>query len=334
MTDLAARLRRLCVQAGTIQAGRPEVANLAFAGTARAGAGTTFPSPPGAPARSNPPTDNGMPDAVVQETGQRAFDGQAVPLHRQPAQDIRARLRHQLGLRDRRLSASHAPGARATDADRQVAGEQIAPGLHLTETWHDWPGAGPQVDAGFAGHGVIDRSRFLHFDTETTGLAGGTGTRAFMIGAADWHDGRLRLRQLTITLLSAETAMLRAFADWVRPETVLVSYNGKCYDAPLLATRYRLARLTNPLPGCLHLDLLHPVRRRWRGQWPNCRLATAERELLGVLREDDLPGSEAPRAWLDYLRGGSAHNLRRVAAHNAQDLRSLAGILLRLAEAP
>ncbi len=92
--------------------------------------------------------------------------------------------------------------------------------------------------------------------------------------------------------------------------------------------------MANPLLGCLHLDLLHPVRRRWRGQWPNCRLATAERELLGVLREDDLPGSEAPRAWLDYLRGGNAHNLRRVAAHNAQDLRSLAGILLRLAEAP
>ncbi|PKM02395.1 MAG: hypothetical protein CVV17_05760, partial [Gammaproteobacteria bacterium HGW-Gammaproteobacteria-7] len=174
MTDLAARLRRLCVQAGTIQAGRPEVANLAFAGTARAGAGTTLPTPPGAPARSNPSTDHGMPDALVQETGQRAFDGQAIPLHRQPAQDIRVRLRHQLGLRDRLQPAQHVPAARATDADRQVAGEQIAPGLHLTEAWHDWPGTGPQVDAGFAGHGVIDRGRFLHFDTETTGLAGGT----------------------------------------------------------------------------------------------------------------------------------------------------------------
>ncbi len=112
---------------------------------------------------------------------------------------------------------------------------------------------------------------------------------------------------------------------------MLVSYNGKCYDAPLLATRYRLARLPNPLAGLAHLDLLHPVRRHWKGQWENCRLATAERQLLGVVREDDLPGSEAPAAWLTYLRGGSAANLRRVAEHNAQDLKSLAGVLLHMA---
>ena len=76
--------------------------------------------------------------------------------------------------------------------------------------------------------------------------------------------------------------------------------------------------------------LLHPVRRFYRGVWENCRLATVERELLGVMREDDLPGSEAPAAWLHYLRGGSAEKLRRVAHHNAQDLSSLAGLLLHL----
>ena len=73
------------------------------------------------------------------------------------------------------------------------------------------------------------------------------------------------------------------------------------------------------------------MRRHWKGQWENCRLATAERQLLGVVREDDLPGSEAPAAWLTYLRGGSALNLRRVAQHNAQDLKSLAGVLLTMA---
>ena len=125
--------------------------------------------------------------------------------------------------------------------------------------------------------------------------------------------------------------MLRTFAEWLNEDTVLVSYNGKCYDAPLLATRYRLARLPNPLVGLGHLDLLHPVRRQWKHQWENCRLVTAERQLLGVVREDDLPGSEAPAAWLTYLRGGSARNLRRVLAHNAQDLKSLAGVLLRMA---
>ena len=156
-----------------------------------------------------------------------------------------------------------------------------------------------------------------------------------MIGAAGWQDdGRFRLRQLTITRMNAETEMLRTFATWLKPDTVLVSYNGKCYDSPLLKTRYRLARLPCPLTGLGHLDLLHPVRRHWKGVWENCRLATAERELLDVVREDDLPGSEAPAAWLSYLRGGSAVNLRRVLTHNSQDLKSLAGVLLHLAGLP
>ena len=140
------------------------------------------------------------------------------------------------------------------------------------------------------------------------------------------------MRQLLTTTMSAESAMLECFAAWVDRDTTLVSYNGRCYDAPLLATRYRLARMRNPLEGLAHADLLFPVRRRFRGTWDNCRLATIERHWLGVLREDDLPGSEAPRAWLDYVRGGDARDLRRVLAHNDQDLRTLAALLLKLLE--
>jgi uncharacterized protein YprB with RNaseH-like and TPR domain len=235
----------------------------------------------------------------------------------------------------RRLLQRHAQMKRGPETllstDREVPGIEIAPSLRYTEEFADWLTPPAIVDATFARMDPVHHDRLLHFDTETTGLAGGTGTRAFMIGAADWIDGRLRIRQLTITTMAAETAMLRAFAEWLSEDSVLVSYNGKCYDAPLLATRYRLARLPNPLLGLGHLDLLHPVRRHWKHQWENCRLATAERQLLGVVREDDLPGSEAPAAWLTYLRGGSARNLRRVAAHNAQDLKSLAGVLLRMA---
>ncbi len=237
-------------------------------------------------------------------------------------------LRRLLGVRGRAAGTVPAP-ARAFDRD--VPGEEIAPGLRFAETLAAWPPAPESIDAGFARMETLACSRLLCFDTETTGLAGGTGTRAFMIGAADWHEGRLRLRQLTITTLAAETSMLREFARWLDPSQVLVSYNGKSYDAPLLATRYRLARLPSPLAGLAHLDLLHPVRRRYRGHWENCRLGTVERQLLGVVREDDLPGSQAPRAWLDYLRGGSAADLRRVAMHNAQDLRSLAALVLRMA---
>lgn len=237
----------------------------------------------------------------------------------------------------RRLLRVRAPAGLArttTDADRTLPGDEIAPGLRLIET--DLPCAPipPQLSGTFDRRdAMIATSDVLFFDTETTGLAGGTGTRAFMIGTAQWRIGGLHIRQWLMTTLSAERDLLIAFADTLHADVVLASYNGKSYDAPLLATRFRLARLRNPLAGLGHIDLLYPTRRSYRGRWENCRLATIERQVLGVVREDDLPGSEAPAAWLGYLRGGSARNLRRVADHNRQDLASLAGLLPHLAEA-
>ena len=102
-----------------------------------------------------------------------------------------------------------------------------------------------------------------------------------MIGAADWRDGGLRVRQLYITTLGTESAMLREFSSWLDDHTVLVSYNGRSYDRSLLSTRFRLARMPDSVFGRRHIDLLHPVRRRYKGFWANCRLATVERELLG-----------------------------------------------------
>jgi uncharacterized protein YprB with RNaseH-like and TPR domain len=237
-------------------------------------------------------------------------------------------LRALLGVRRRTDSAPR----KATAAPAPLPGRTIAPGLQLCEATVAWPPAPPLFHAQFAKLDAwIEPERLVLFDTETTGLAGGTGTRAFMIGVADWHEGRFRERQLLITTLAGEAAMLDCFASWLRPDSVLVSYNGKSYDAPLLKTRFRLQRRASPLDGLLHIDLLHPVRRRWRGAWENCRLATAERQLLQVVREDDLPGSEAPAAWLGFLRGGSVAPLHRVAHHNSQDLRSLGGILHQFA---
>ena len=249
-----------------------------------------------------------------------------------PAVDAIAALRRLLGVRERRPL----PSMLRESLDRHLPGDEIAPGLRLIESRIPFStprGALPLAFARRDDH--VDPRALLFFDTETTGLAGGTGTRAFMIGAADWHhdplhgDG-LRIRQLLITTLAAEQAMLRTFASWLAPHTVLASYNGRCYDAPLLKTRYRLARMGDPISALDHVDLLFPTRRRYRGTWENCRLATIERELLRVVRDDDLPGSEAPAAWLSYLRGGSARNLRRVAAHNHQDVVTLALLLLRL----
>ena len=224
------------------------------------------------------------------------------------------------------------PPLRPTAHDRSLPGVELAPGLHYREERLPDDTVPPEFNGTFDRRDTLPASRLLFFDTETTGLAGGTGTRAFMIGAADWHAGTLRVRQLTISTMSAETAMLDAFRGWLAPETVLVSYNGKCYDAPLLATRYRLARMGSPLSGLDHVDLLYPSRRRYRGVYENCRLATIERQVLKVVREDDLPGSEAPAAWLSYLRGGSAHTLRRVLAHNHQDVVSLSRLLRHLVE--
>ena len=247
-------------------------------------------------------------------------------------------LRRLLATRNRAIPAPRAEAA--GPVDRDLPGTEIAPGLHLIEAF--LPQAIPDQPLPLAfskrPDEVVQPRDLLFFDTETTGLAGGTGTRAFMIGAADWHDDPaqgpgLRVRQLLMAKMGAESAMLDVFAGWLSPSTVLSSYNGRCYDAPLLKTRYRLARRAEPLSALDHVDLLFPTRRRYRGKWENCRLATIERQLLCITRQDDLPGSEAPAAWLDYLRGGSARNLRRVGEHNHQDVVTLAQLFLRLVQA-
>ncbi len=246
-------------------------------------------------------------------------------------------LRRLLGVRERKPAYMNYP---AGPIDRALPGEEISPGLRLIESHVAFPAPINTLALGFAKRPgeTVDPRDLLFFDTETTGLAGGTGTRAFQIGAADWHhdpvhgDG-LRIRQLLITTFAAESSMLRTFTDWLNPATVLSSYNGRCYDAPLLKTRYRLARMADPITALDHVDLLFPTRRRYRGVWENCRLATIERELLGIVRDDDLPGSEAPAAWLSYMRGGPSTLLRRVCAHNHQDVVTLARLILRLVEA-
>ena len=258
------------------------------------------------------------------QAGHGSIAASSAPLP--PAHDPLPALRRMLGIRER-----SAPPATARARDRTLPGDEIAPGLLLLEQTLPFDAVTPQVDGAFARMEAFRTDKLLFFDTETTGLAGGTGTRAFMIGCADRVDGQLRIRQLMTTTMAAEHAMLEVFARWLEPDTVLVSYNGRSYDAPLLKTRYRLARMPCPITPLAHLDLLHPVRRRYRGLWENCRLATVERRLLRVLREDDLPGSEAPRAWRDYLAGGPATDLRRVLAHNHTDVRSLMQLLATLA---
>ncbi len=305
---------------------------------------TPAPTPPAAepalpPAANEARARKPAPDSVfawVEQEIKHKPTGAAAPAV--PAPPLRkpdvGGLHRLLGLRERGTTAAR---PRASAQDRHVPGEQIADGLFLIEAFLPQAIPAAPLSLAFARREgeVVQPRDLLFFDTETTGLAGGTGTRAFMIGAADWHDDGergtgLRIRQLLMTTMAAETAMLRTFASWLQPSTVFCSYNGRCYDAPLLKTRYRLARQREPISALDHVDLLFPTRRRYRGTWENCRLATIERQLLQIVREDDLPGSEAPAAWLNYLRGGSAVNLRRVAEHNHQDVVTLAQLMLRL----
>lgn len=265
--------------------------------------------------------------ALKRQTGARPIAPSSAPsasVQRHPTTDIH-RLRQLLRVRGPNLGQ---PFARPED--RALPGKEIAPGLRLMEVQLQVDSVPTRISGEFDRRKDFDARRVLFFDTETTGLAGGTGTRAFMIGVARWDDDILRVRQLLITTLAAETAMLETFAGWLNADTLLASYNGKSYDAPLLRTRYKLARMPDPTAPLEHVDLLYPSRRRYRGVYENCRLATIERQVLKIVREDDLPGSEAPAAWLTYLRGGSTHNLQRVAQHNHQDVVSLSRLLLHL----
>lgn len=174
------------------------------------------------------------------------------------------------------------------------------------------------------------RPDWVYLDTETTGLSGGVGNLAFMVGVARYQAGMLEVRQYVLASFQAEAGLLRELLYWIGPQALLVSYNGKCFDIPLLDGRLRMQRLGRSLNGLRHLDLMYSVRRAFRGLWPDCRLQTAEHRLLGLLRDDDLPGALAPSAWRAWLERGSTDMLQAAGRHNLQDVVSLALLHRRL----
>lgn len=177
-----------------------------------------------------------------------------------------------------------------------------------------------------ASYGELDLSRALYLDTETTGLAGGTGTVAFLVGLARFEDESLCVEQLIVPQLGAETPVLARLAERIATASCLVTYNGKSFDWPLLRTRFVLARLPVPaLPP--HIDLLHVCRRVWKKRLPSVRLVDMEREVLRYEREHDLPGSEIPARYFEFLRGGSPDRLCPILEHNQNDLIALAALL-------
>jgi uncharacterized protein YprB with RNaseH-like and TPR domain len=172
----------------------------------------------------------------------------------------------------------------------------------------------------------LDPRGLLFLDTETTGLAGGTGTYAFLVGVARIDGGRLRVTQLFMRDLDEEPAMVAALAPLLEGATGLVTFNGGGFDVPLLETRFILQRRRWPA-RLAHVDLMHPARRMWSGWLADCRLATLERRVLGVARERDVPGHAIPSLYFQYLRHRTAAPLRDVLAHNRQDVVALVALL-------
>jgi uncharacterized protein len=167
-------------------------------------------------------------------------------------------------------------------------------------------------------------------DLETTGLATGPGTLAFLVGLGWWQDGSLVVRQLLLPDHVDEQAMLDQLAAAIPHDGVLVTYNGRTFDWPLLVTRYRLHRRPPPPIG-QHLDLLPISRQLWRPRLGNARLATIEAAVCGVRRSDDLSGALIPERYFAYLRDRRPERLRAVIEHNRQDIVSLGLLLSSLA---
>jgi uncharacterized protein YprB with RNaseH-like and TPR domain len=181
--------------------------------------------------------------------------------------------------------------------------------------------------------GLPEPSRLVYLDTETTGLAGGTGTCAFLIGIGAIEGPKFVMRQFFIRDYPEEKPMLAAVVEALEPYEGLVTFNGKTFDVPLLETRYALARMKSPLTRLRHLDVLHPARRLWKLRLESCKLTDLESAVLGISREGDVPGSEIPGIYFDYLRTGDARGLQAVFYHNALDILTLAALTVELARA-
>ncbi|WP_444684234.1 ribonuclease H-like domain-containing protein [Alkalicoccus luteus] len=173
----------------------------------------------------------------------------------------------------------------------------------------------------------------LFFDTETTGLASGAGTKIFLIGYARLVDHTLEVTQHLLTGPEHEQAFLAGFLDDFSASDTIVSYNGKSFDWPQVKSRHAFLRDRLPLlPEAGHIDLLHAARRFWKDRLPSCRLSIIEEHILQQKRTNDTPGSLAPLLYFDYLEKGDPLQLAGVVDHHDHDVRVLAELYVLLAE--
>ncbi|RPH82997.1 MAG: hypothetical protein EHM88_08015 [Candidatus Rokuibacteriota bacterium] len=243
----------------------------------------------------------------------------------------------------RRIETARPARPAADPVERVVDGTLLDTGQgSIVAVRHEYPlthrhGGGPLGDALGAPLPLLARlarvdgeiggtEGLLFLDTETTGLAGGTGTYAFLVGAALVEGGRVVLHQYFMRDFDDEPALLAALDPLLARASGLVTFNGAGFDLPLLETRFVLARRRWPV-ALPHLDLLRPARRVWTGWLTDCRLSTLESTVLGHAREDDVPGAFIPLIYFDYLRSRRAAPLRRVFEHNRADVLTLVALV-------
>lgn len=177
---------------------------------------------------------------------------------------------------------------------------------------------------------AFDIRRCLFLDTETTGLSGGAGTVAFLVGVGFVEGECFVVEQYLMRDYGNEPELLDRLAQRMRDFDAACTFNGKNFDLPLLQTRFTMCRMRDRWRELEQLDLLYPARRTWKKRIGSCRLSNLEAQILGKPREDDLPGSEAPQRFFDYLKTGDFSLLEDVVRHNRQDIVTLGTLLAHL----
>jgi uncharacterized protein len=228
--------------------------------------------------------------------------------------------------------ARHGRVALGSIVERLVSGVD-ALGL-LGRAWPSSSGLGYSDGSSLdsAGEG-LDPPALCFLDLETTGIAGGAGTQAFLVGCASVESDGLRVQQFLLPAFEHERALLAELSTWAEERQALVTFNGRTFDVPLIETRFLFHRLRFPLGEMPHLDMLHPARRLWKARPSivapplddeSCRLSVLERHLAGVHRVGDVPAFEIPSRYFQFVRYGDARPLEAVLEHNRLDLLSLA----------
>lgn len=232
-----------------------------------------------------------------------------------------------------------AGGYRYLAVDRRYPAGHCLGRVSVADCFPGEDGAWPQLPLllGRSGPPAPNPGRMLFIDLETTGLAGGAGTYAFLVGLGWFEGASFRVRQLLLTGYAAERVLLEEVADLAARSGTLVTYNGKTFDVPLMETRFLFHRMAPPFSDVPHLDMLHHARRLWRPRATSaaredqngrsqatCRLSAMEEAVLGHVREDDVSGFEVPARYFHYVRTGDARPLGAVFEHNRLDLLALA----------